>query len=184
MAPLPESAPLAEGVHSDGFVPLYARWHLEILRFVLTLVPDRHQAEDIVQETARVLWQKFDTYDTERPFWPWARQIAHFEVLKHRKRHGSTRQVFSDELVELLARERSEQEGILEARRQALQHCLKALPEDDRRLLAQRYGDNLGIEEIARERRKTVNALSLVLHRLRQKLAQCVRQSLRSEGWA
>lgn len=36
----------------------------------------RHQADDVVQETARVLWQKFASYDPERPFWPWARQIA------------------------------------------------------------------------------------------------------------
>src|SRR4051812_13857440 len=111
-----ESVPLPEETLTDRFASLYARWHLQILRFVLTLIPDRHQAEDVVQETARVLWQKFAAYDPERPFWPWARQIAHYEALKVRKRQASTRRLFSDELVETLAEERADQEDLLETR--------------------------------------------------------------------
>jgi RNA polymerase sigma-70 factor, ECF subfamily len=175
---------LAEEALTDRFAPLYARWHLEILRFVLTLIPDRNQAEDVVQETARVLWQKFTDYDPERPFWPWARQIAYFEVLKFRKQRGTARRHFSGELVETLAQERAQQEDLLEARRQALQQCLQALSGEDRRLLTQRYADNLAVEELARQLGKSSNALYLLLHRIRQKLAHCVRRALHLEGWA
>jgi RNA polymerase sigma-70 factor (ECF subfamily) len=175
---------LTEQVLTDRFASLYARWHLEILRFVLTLLPDRHRAEDVVQETARVLWQKFTDYDPERPFWPWARQIAYFEVLKFRKRQATTRRLFSDELVELLAEERARQEDVLEARLQALRHCLDILPEPDRRLLAERYGGELAAAELARRHGKSPNAVHTLMHRLRQKLADCVRRTLRLGDWA
>ncbi len=175
---------MAEEALTDRFAPLYARWHLEILRFVLTLVPDRHQAEDVVQETARVLWEKFAAYDPGRPFWPWARQIAYYEVLKFRKRRATAPHFFSDDLVETLAQERAQQEDLLEERREALRRCLEALPGEDRQLLSQRYGDNLAVEEMARRLGKSSNALYILMHRIRQKLAHCVRRALRLEGWA
>ena len=70
----------------DDFAELYAGCHVELLRYVLTLLPDRPTAEDVVQETARVLWRKFDQDHRSRPFWPWARGFAHLEVLKARRR--------------------------------------------------------------------------------------------------
>src|SRR5678809_1005308 len=80
-----KTMPASTSSHED-FAELYAGCHLDLLRYVLTLLPDRHLAEDVVQETARVLWRKFADYDRARPFWPWARGIAHFEVRKARSR--------------------------------------------------------------------------------------------------
>jgi RNA polymerase sigma-70 factor, ECF subfamily len=179
-----ESVPVTDEARIDRFAALYTGWHTEILRFVLTLIPDRQQAEDVVQETARVLWQKFADYDPARPFWPWARQVAYFEVLKARKQRAAARRHFSDELVETLALERAEQEDLLEARRLALRHCVDSLPGDDRELLTRRYGDDIAVDELARRLGKSSNALYLLMHRIRQKLAHCVRRALRLEGWA
>src|SRR5262245_21872640 len=119
----------------DDFATLYAGCHLDLLRFVLTLLPDRQLAEDAVQETARLLWRKFSEYDRTRPFWPWARRFAHFEVLKIRKRLAVHERWFSDELTERLAAEREETEDLLAAQRHALQHCVEKLDGESRRLL-------------------------------------------------
>ena len=170
-------------ISSEDFAALYSKCHLDLLRYVLTLLPDRVQAEDVVQETARLLWQKFDQFDPAQPFWPWARKFAQLEVLKVRKRDAVRAKYFSDELVEQLAEERAEQEPELTAQREALASCLRKLDEPGRALLVERYGHDVALHELARQQGKSANALYLTMHRIRQKLLECVNRTLQREGW-
>jgi len=174
---------VAHRASRDEFAALYSKCHLEILRYVLTLLPDRHQAEDVVQETARLLWQKFDEYDSARPFWPWARKFAYLEVLKLRKREAIRTRYFSDELVEQLAEERAAHEADLAAQREALAACLDKLDAPARELLMNRYGGELALHDLAEQQGKSANSLYLAMHRIRQKLVECVNRTLRLEGW-
>jgi hypothetical protein len=52
----------------ESFASLYASAHLDLFRFVLTLCRIGHVAEDVVQETARLLWRKFCEYDPGAAF--------------------------------------------------------------------------------------------------------------------
>jgi RNA polymerase sigma-70 factor, ECF subfamily len=167
----------------DDFATLYAGCHLELLRYALTLLADRQLAEDAVQETARQLWRKFSEYDPTRPFWPWARRFAHFEVLKIRKRFAARDRWFPDELIDLLARERVENEDRLAAQREALHGCIDKLDAGSRFLLTSRYGREISLHELARQQGKSANALYLALHRIRQRLVACVNRTLQLEGW-
>ncbi len=174
---------VANRTSSDDFAVLYSKCHLELLRYVLTLLPNRHQAEDVVQETARLLWQKFGEYDSARPFWPWARRFAYLEVLKVRKREAVHAKYFSDALVEQLAVDRDAQEFGLTTQREALAACLEKLDEPARELLMNRYGGELALHELAEQQGKSANSLYLAMHRIRQKLIECVNRTLRMEGW-
>ena len=174
---------VADRASSDEFAVLYSKCHLDMLRYVLTLLPDRHQAEDVVQETARLLWQKFDQYDSARPFWPWARKFAYLEVLKLRKREAIRLRYFSDELVEQLAEERAAHEADLAAQREALAACLDKLDGPARELLMNRYGGELALHDLAEQQGRSANSLYLAMHRIRQKLIECVNRALRLEGW-
>jgi len=82
---------------AEQFVRLLARHDREVYRYVLTLLPDRTEADDVLQETAAALWEKFGEYDPDKPFYPWACRFAFFEVLKHRRRVGRSRLRFSEE---------------------------------------------------------------------------------------
>ena len=167
----------------DDFAALYSRCHFDLLRYVLTLLPDRHRAEDVVQETARMLWRKFDEYDPERPFWPWARQFAHFEVLKARRRMALQQRCFSDELIEQLAEERVAAEESLAAQREALAGCVERLEATERELVASRYSRETSLQQLAVVSGRSRNALYLTLHRIRQRLVECVNRALKLEGW-
>jgi RNA polymerase sigma-70 factor, ECF subfamily len=170
---------------TEAFASLYARHHVDLLRYVLTLVPDRAQADDIVQETAQVLWQKAGQYDPAQPFLPWARKFAYFEVLKFRRREGLKRRFFSDILVETLAEERAVVDEFLEARRHALGDCLAKLDESSRQLLTDRYAAPHGsLADMALRRGATPNALYLTLHRIRLRLLDCIEHSLKQKGGA
>ena len=58
------------------FFSLFLRSEREIFRYVAALVPNVADAEDIVQQTAIALWEKFDAYDPAQPFTPWACRFA------------------------------------------------------------------------------------------------------------
>ena len=175
---------MANEISREDFAGLYSRCHLDLLRYVLTLLPDRATAEDVVQETARLLWQKFDEYDPARPFGPWARRFAYFEVLKARKRATLHGKYFSADLVELLAEERVAEEETLAAQREALVDCLGQLDGASRELVLERYGTDRAVQDLALAVGKSPNAVSLGLRRIRQKLVECVNRKLRVEGWS
>jgi RNA polymerase sigma-70 factor (ECF subfamily) len=168
--------------HED-FAELYAGCHLELLRYVLTLLPDRHLAEDVVQETARVLWRKFGDYDRGRPFWPWARGIAHFEVRKARSRLAVRNRWFSNETIERLAEERTAHEDTLVRQREALAACVEKLDSESRKLLESRYASGASLRQFAERQGKSANALYLTIHRIRLRLVECVNRTLKLEGW-
>ena len=176
--------PQTSSVTHEAFAACYSRCHLDLLRYVLTLLPDRHLAEDVVQDTARLLWRKFDQFDPARPFWPWARQFAHFEVLKARKRLAVRERHFTDELVEQLAIERIAHEDTLARRREALAGCIEKLDAGSRDLLMQRYGREISLQALAELQGKSANALYLTLHRVRLRLVECVNRVLQLEGSA
>ena len=97
-----------ESEHSgndEHFVRLLTRHERALYRYVVSLLPAAQEADDVMQDTATVLWKKFSDYDASRPFLPWAMRFAYFEVLKLRRRRGRNRLVFSDELMEKLADE-------------------------------------------------------------------------------
>src|ERR1700690_239090 len=58
------------------FLSLFLRSEREIFRYVAAMVPNLTDAEDIVQQTALALWEKFDAYDPAQPFTPWACRFA------------------------------------------------------------------------------------------------------------
>lgn len=160
----------------EQIVGLIARHQPEIHRYVLSLLPDRMLADDVVQETNLVLWRKAAEYDPAQPFLPWAFTIALYQVKAARRDAGRDRHVFDDSLVDLLAAEcREEQHGDLD---QALERCLQELPERQRQLILERYAPGSSVQDLAAARKQTPTALSLSLMRIRKALETCIERKL------
>jgi RNA polymerase sigma-70 factor (ECF subfamily) len=156
------------------FARLLVRHDRALLRYILGLIPRRDDAEEVLQRTATVLWEKFAEYDRGREFLPWAIRFAYFEVLNFRKQIARDRLVFREEVMEALAEARQAQEPQLEAQRRALRHCLDELSPADQALLKRRYADSETIAELADEQGRTAKALYRRLDRLREAIARCV----------
>jgi RNA polymerase sigma-70 factor (ECF subfamily) len=148
-----------------------------LLRYILPLVGNLDDAQDVLQQTALALWQKFDQYDHARPFLPFARRFAHNEVLMHHRR--KRRFTFlTAELIDTLAEQQPEQEPGAQ-RRLALESCLELLPEADRLLLDERYSPSgKTIDQLAAETGQSANVLYKALARIRRQLLHCVSQKL------
>jgi RNA polymerase sigma-70 factor, ECF subfamily len=162
----------------ERIVGLIARHQPEIHRYVLSLLPDRMLADDVVQETNLVLWRKAADYDPAQPFLPWALTIAWYQVKAARRDSGRDRHVFDDSLVELLAVEHREHDARAADLEIALENCLGELSESNRRLILARYAPGASVQDLAAERKQTPTALSLALMRIRKALETCIERKL------
>lgn len=166
---------------ASRFVQLLIRYQNDLLRYIVPLVGNFDDAQDVLQETAKALWQKFDQYDTDQPFVLWARQFARNEVLMfHRRKNRFT--FLSADLIDDLADRQQVRSQSDSRRREALDECLKKLSEADRRLIDRRYSHRgATVQQLAEETGRTANTLYKALGRIRQELIECVRRSLASE---
>ncbi len=88
---------------NDKIVELLTGVQQLLTRYVRTLVPNRADAEEVLQETNLFIWRNADQYELGTNFTAWVCRIAYYQVLSHRKRQVRSRLHFSDALVEQLA---------------------------------------------------------------------------------
>lgn len=158
------------------FAGLIVRYDRALLRYIMTLIPRRDDAEEVLQRTAAVLWERFAEFDDERPFLPWAYRFAYFEALNFRKAAARDRLIFREEVIAAIAETRDALESELDQRRAALSLCLQRLSPDDVSLLQRRYCDSTTIAALAEEAGRTAKALYRRLDRIRELLFDCVRR--------
>ncbi len=170
---------------SDGsFFVLWSKHQRTVLAYLVTLVGDPNDAEDLLQETAMVLWRKRGSFDGRSQFTSWACGVARLEALTFLRRRAKMGQAFSDELFEHLAdrlEDRLEkQPTLVEDRRRALQECLKQLDGKQHALLRLRYYEGISAATIAKRLSATADTIHGKLKRLRAKLASCIDYRLRA----
>lgn len=178
---LPLDAPTAE---QQRFLSLFLRSEKEIFRYVAALVPNSTDAEDIVQQTAIALWEKFDAYDPNLPFTPWACRFALNKARQWIERRQRWQALLERGVAEELARRREELRPELEFRLRHLETCLGKLPEDQRALVEGYYYRRSGIEKLSEESGRTVAATYKALQRIRHALQLCIESAARSKGAA
>ena len=145
--------------------PLYA--------FILTLLPNRSDAEDVLQETNLILCRKSREYDPSGNFQGWAFRIARFQVLRHLSVKRRSKICFSNELVDALAEEE------FDARRfhlmqKALQLCYDLLPGHMREIARLRFKEDAPLKSISKALNRPIGAISGTLFRIRRNLTRCV----------
>ena len=161
------------------FLSLFLRSEREIFRYVAVLVPNVADAEDIVQQTAVALWERFDAYDPAQPFTPWACRFALNKARQWIERRQRWQALLECGLAEELAQRREELRPELECRLKHLEGCLGKLPEDQRSLVEGYYYRRKGIEKLAEDSRRTVAATYKTLQRVRRALQVCIENAAR-----
>lgn len=156
------------------FLRLFLSSERELFRTVAALVPAIDDAEEIVQQTAIALWEKFDTYDPQQPFTPFACGFASNvarQWIASRRRWNS---VLEDGLADEILRRRDQLRPLMDARLRNLDACLQKLPDDQRRILDRYYFRRIPIDAIAAELGRSIDAVYKSLQRIRQSLRTCM----------
>ncbi|MCO6044252.1 sigma-70 family RNA polymerase sigma factor [Aeoliella sp. ICT_H6.2] len=164
---------------TEQFVSLFAEHRDELFRFILALLPNRADAEDVFQRTSVVLWRKFGDFQVGTNFYYWAARVAQLEVRDYCKVRGREKLVFwTQELVELVADTRHEQQDVLVSRRALLKDCLQKLRPKDRELLELRYSGQTTSKALAESLGKPAVTVYKSLARIRRMLFECVERKL------
>jgi len=163
---------------------LMTRHQRQIFAYIYALVPNRYDAEDLLQETSVVICEKFHEFEDGTDFVAWACQIAYWRVRYSRQKFARSKVVFDQDIVDAVAQTASEMTEELDERHVALGHCLQKLPQRDRELLLVRYEPGCGVEEAARRSGRTLQTAYKALTRLRKLLLDCVSMRLASGGEA
>ena len=171
---------------SKLFLRLFLQNERRLYAYILTLLPNRADADDVLQEASLVMWDKFDAGRPPDDFAAWGCRIAYFKVLDFIKKNQRSRVHFSQALLERVAETAVEHAGTLQldARSEALAGCVAKLSSLDRDLLTQRFADGATTQSVAAQVGRSVEAVYKALARIRQALFDCVTRSLAREGMA
>jgi RNA polymerase sigma-70 factor (ECF subfamily) len=165
----------------DQFLTLFLRFQADLRAFIGSVVRERSVRDDLLQETALVLWREFERYDSRRSFGAWARGIAANKLmqwLEREKRHTC----LPIEAVPAVVAAFDRAEEAVEARREALQQCLNGLPPRSQTLLELRYQQGHSLAEVADHVQSTMDAVHKALSRIRARLQECIERRLRQSA--
>jgi RNA polymerase sigma-70 factor (ECF subfamily) len=161
------------------FSRLFSGSERRIKGYVLSLVPNWADAEEIFAETNARLWKQFDKYDRTKDFGSWACTLAHYEVMTFRQRQKRARRRFSDETVDLVANAANEANDERDVRFSYLKGCLEKLTEKSRQLLRAFYSGMETADEISLRTGSSRAAVYKSVSRSRYLLHACIDDHLR-----
>jgi RNA polymerase sigma-70 factor (ECF subfamily) len=178
-----EESGFGPNTQRESFVSLITANHTHIYAYIITMVPNDSDADDIMQETATLLWKNFNRFEHGTNFVAWAVAIAKFQVLKYRKTkyRNRSRLLLSNDAIDLLISETQKINKEETERLSALRKCLKKLSEKDRQFLKLRYGENTAAKEVARKVGLSIDAVYRKGARLIDSLLLCIRGTLKWE---
>src|SRR3954469_7934827 len=169
-----ERDPHDEADSRKRLMVLMTRHQRQIFSYIYVLVPNRSDAEDLLQETSLVICEKFHEFRPGTDFVAWACQIAYWRVRYSRQKFARSKVVFDQEIVDVLAKTAGEMADELDERHEALGQCLQRLHPRDRELLLRRYEPGGNVEEAAKRSGRSLQTAYKALARLRKLLMDCV----------
>lgn len=172
---------MSEDPNTD-FLTLLTTHDRALSLYVYGLVPRHADADDILQQTKMVMWRSFSQFEIGTNFIAWARKIAFHQILGYRRQSKRVHLPLSEEMLEHVGQEVARLSDQGQARREALESCLHALPTEHRQIVLLRYYEDLEVDQIAERIESTTGAVYRALSRLRYTLLDCVESRLKMEG--
>lgn len=163
----------------EQFLALYSVNQKRIFAFILSLVPRRADAEDVLQQTAMDMWKLFDRYERGTDFAAWGLTIARFRVLKYRKSRQKEKFIsfLNEEAFQLILNNLSAcKDSNLQL--PALEGCVARLNEHEKLLLADRYENGQTYRDIADKLNCSLQLVYKKMTVIHTNLLRCIRHTI------
>jgi RNA polymerase sigma-70 factor (ECF subfamily) len=165
------------------YIKLLNESQSRLFAYLYAHVLNMADAEDLYQQVAMVLWQKFDQFVPGTDFGSWGIRVAELTIKNFLRGRRRSKVLFSDEVMQRIVDRQSQiAQEAAEARTDALKSCLKRLPQQDRQLVERCYGGDLRIKEIAADEGRSAGAVYTALCRIRQALLTCIERKIAAEA--
>lgn len=157
------------------FIQLLTSHQSRLYAYVLSLLGDRSQADDVVQETNAVLWHKAHEFKLGTNFGAWMLKVAYFQVMAHRRRLTRDRLVFDDDFLHDIADDAKQQCEWQGERQRRLVECIGKLTQRYQEPIRRRYTEGANLKSIAAQSGQSENSIKQALFRARAALIECVK---------
>jgi RNA polymerase sigma-70 factor, ECF subfamily len=164
------------GSRHEQFLRLFLQHQLQIEAYVRSLVPNRADADELLQDVAAVLWRKFDDFQLGTRFDHWACRVAHNNVLNYFRHKRREAHFFSEYTLAALSEAVIRQNDVWTQRHEALATCLQLLPQADRELIHARFQPATTNRSLAQQSGRSESAISRALNRIYLALLNCIQQ--------
>jgi len=166
---------------SSQFVGLLLQAEPRIYAYIRSQVPQRADAEDLLQETVATLWDKFLDFRPGSNFAAWAYEVARHKVQHYYRHKGRENRLFSEMFVEQVAEQAEDMADELSGLQAALRDCLTRLRPADRDVVNRCYATGATIAGVATQLGRPLDTIKSVLKRSRRALYECVSRTLARE---
>ena len=160
------------------FLRMYTKVQPRVFAFILSVIHNRSDADELFQETNVILWERFDQYREETPFAAWAIGIARNKVLEYLRKNKQSRMLFADRFYEQIAEASANSEDDLTGRMSALKFCLEKLKSPDRKLLSLRFNRDYTVKMLSQLTGRSTDSLYKSMARIMHLLKGCIERKL------
>ena len=164
------------------FLRLMATHQAQIFSYILSVLPNWDDAQEVYQEMSVVLWKAFGSFEPGTNFRAWATKTAYHQVLVFRKRQKRLPLPMSDEFLQLVAAEIDATADILQDQVRALRDCVRKLNRRDAELVRRCYQPGGTTRSVAQQLGRPAGTVYKSLSRIRRALYDCVQRTLATEG--
>jgi RNA polymerase sigma-70 factor (ECF subfamily) len=172
---------LPNNPNTEAFVGLLTANQRKLFAYIMSLVVNVNDADDILQETVKMMWSKFDQFELGTDFLSWAATMAHYRVLEFRKRKQRREVVFDDDVFTRLQSQAMTELQNTDDYLVHLRQCLKKLKAGDLGLIKMRYVNGLPVKEIASRVGRNLQSVYRSIARIQDLLRHCIKRQLASE---
>ena len=161
------------------FVTLLTAQQARIYAYILSLAPNFNDADDILQDTTKLMWEKFDEFALGTDFLAWAKKIAYYQVMDYyRNRKKINTFCYDANLIGKLDQNSQVLSDSSRDYQAYLNQCLKKLKQQDRTLLKLRYYENHKARELASRFSCSVQYIYRNISRIHQLLLACIQKQV------
>lgn len=162
---------MSEPDHTD-FIRLFVAHQRELFAFVLAQGVRPSDADDILQDAAVVLWERFADFTPGSNFRAWAFAVLRRVLLANRRQRRRDLVLDPDCAVAVSDQMLTE----APTADPDLSGCIARLAPQERQLLELRYHEGLSPQAMAEQLGIAAGTLRVRLHRIRRQLGTCLAQ--------
>jgi len=160
----------------DLFYELYSD---RMYRYLLVaLRGDEDLAREILQEALLRVVRYMKPLPADENLWRYLAALMRSALYDFHRRAKKTQKVLDAAEQHAVVDSGSSEEAALDQLRESLEHAMRTLSEDDRKLLEARYYDERSLRELSGNDASLAKSLSMKLHRLRRHLRDMLLRGL------
>ncbi len=165
--------------NADDYHRLLYRNQGRIYAYILSLVGNYADADDIMQDTISVMWRKFSDFEMGSDFFAWGAKIAHFKILEYRRKKQKQEVVqYNDELFEELPSRLSLEDKHFDDLSDILKKCLKKLHQRYFTVIKLRYFEETSPKDISGRTGLSMSNVYQLLSRAHGHLLVCMKKTM------